>query len=239
MSKQFMISSKHRMAKRVLILLLSVTFIFCALHVSLQFLTYGEKQNHSLTLFEISNRFDFDDENSIPTWFSQFLLLFLAGISATIAWLQSKKSPRFFWGIIATICLIGSIDEVATLHETALQFLHIAEFAEASSTSTQNAWLIAMPLILGITIAIFIWAIRVVPRRTILLCALATGTYLFGAVVVDILTISDANATFFTSGILVAIEESMELIGMSIGAYALLNYLENTYTMKLSGTKQG
>lgn len=64
--------------------------------------------------------FDVDEELSIPTWFSQVLLLLIA-VSALIASrLQRDHRPKHSraWGFLAVVFLIASIDEGVGFHET-------------------------------------------------------------------------------------------------------------------------
>ncbi|UYN82590.1 MAG: hypothetical protein KIT89_07435 [Microcella sp.] len=63
--------------------------------------------------------FDVDEELSIPTWFSQMLLLLVAVFSVIAAKLQGDVNPMHSraWGFLAIIFLFASIDEGVGFHE--------------------------------------------------------------------------------------------------------------------------
>ena len=73
------------LSKRLLWILIGfLGFLVCA-HLFLQHLNLHVYDEKNAQVFEISNRFDFDDESSIPTWLSQFLYLYI-GLSALWLW---------------------------------------------------------------------------------------------------------------------------------------------------------
>lgn len=205
-----------------------------ALHLLLQYLNLQVYNETSGRIFELSNRFDLDDESSVPTWFSQFLLL-AVGIAAVVAaWLQTKKVLKWVWGGLAFIGVAMSVDEVSTLHEHSLQQLHVYVFDEAAPTITENAWLIALPFLLFFTFAAGFALYKFFPRRTSLLFILGGGMFLTGAVLVDAVSTDMFSQPFLLQGIAVAIEESLELVGSAVILYGAVDYIERFKSKELA-----
>ncbi|HYF96808.1 MAG TPA: hypothetical protein VD947_02080 [Patescibacteria group bacterium] len=220
---------KRSVAIRILWVLLSVTFIITATHLLFQYLNLAVFYQQVGQFYELSNRFDFDDESSVPTWFSQ--LLFLAiGVSALFAaYLQKDKAPRRLWSIIAGIGLVFSLDEISGLHERVLQSIHVLLFQDAGPTKLANAWWVVLPFVL-IICGWLIWQIaRLLPTRTLFIFVLSGFVFLSGAVLIDLFTSVASRETFLNQGVYVAIEETLELIGTIIALYAILDYLETNY----------
>lgn len=229
-------TSNSGFAKRVLIFLIGSVFLMAAVHLLLQYLNLDVYKELNGRIYELSNRVDFDDEVSVPTWFSQALFLAIAGSSFLIAYMHKIPDARRLWGFLGFIGLLLSIDEVSALHELLLQTVHLLLFGETGPTIINNAWVAFLPLILIAAMIIFWQMLKYVPRRTILICALGGTVFLAGAIFIDILTNSNLQNNFYNKGILPAIEESLELIGMSIILYALLSYIEQTYSDKLKSS---
>ncbi len=198
-------------------------------HLTMQYLDLNVYHQLNGQVFEISNRVDFDDEASIPTWISQAILLAIAASAFFAGLLQKTKAAKRAWISIGIVGLLLSIDEVSAMHELLLQTTHLLLYNEASPTLYQNAWLILLPFIAIAGSILAYVVIKYVPRKTILLMMLGSVILVLGAAVVDALTNADNVNTFTTKGIMVAIEESLELIGSSTILYAILDYLETNH----------
>lgn len=227
----------HRFSNRLLACLLGITVVMAIVHLIFQYLNlnvYHELNGH---IFEMSNRVDFDDEASIPTWFSQFILLSIAVGAFISAYLSrprsNKNNSRIFWLIVGGISFLLSIDEVAALHEFVLQTVHLLTFGESGATKSNNAWVMVLPFITIGALALVWRAIRNLSKQIVWLFVLGGAIYLAGAVGIDIITNADAANNFINAGILVAIEESMELIGSSIILFAIIRHLELNHSGKI------
>jgi len=233
---------KERPAKKFFIGLIIIITTLGAAHLMLQYLNLNYFNQESGVFFELTNRFDFDDEASVPTWISQLLFLLISASAGLLVVLEKIKPRKILWGIVSIVALIGSLDEVATLHENVLQSLHLLSFDESSPTILANAWLFIVPFLLIATVVFVAKATTLLPKRTIRLIVIAATVYLIGAVVTDIVTssaIADSNSsTFMTEGVLVAIEELLELIGLSIMLYATVDYTERKFSGKLKRAKK-
>lgn len=228
-SGETLIHAKSRsgsFAKRMLWPLLGFVLVLITAHLTLQYLNlevFGEK--HGM-VFELSNRFDFDDESSVPTWFSQATFLVLGAVAFTAAYMASKSQVRNLWKFIGTVSIIVSLDEILTLHETLLQGVHTKYFGEAAPQTYANAWLFVIPLVVAAGIAVLIWMTKVLPARTLWIFVAGAVLYLAGAIGIDLITNAAAKDTFLSQGILVALEESAEMFGGVLFLYASVDYLE-------------
>lgn len=217
------------------ILMGAVMFIVAA-HFLLQYLNLVVYHQQNGAIYELSNRLDLDDESSLGTWLSQFLLLLVAVAAGLAAYLHKDTFKRRLFGIVAGAGLLFSIDEVASLHEFVLQLLHVTFFQDAPPTGLNNAWWLVAPFIV-IAGGFFLYKMMVtLPMRLTVLFAVAALAFLSGAIFVDMLTSVSDRETFIHQGILVGIEEMMELVGTVIALYALVDYLERLYPKQLKET---
>jgi len=160
-------NSSH--ALKILYILLGSVLIVLCMHLLLQAVNLNVYHQQHGQFYELSNRFDFDDEASVPTWLSQFLYLCISVMAALAAYLLPKGSTRRLWVIIAVFAFIFSIDEIAGLHEFVLQTLHVIFYSDAGPGTYANAWLLVAPfLIIGSAWFIYSMASSF-PRKTLLL----------------------------------------------------------------------
>ncbi len=223
-------------SKRILGILGGATLLIIIAHLVLQYLNLEVFYQQQGQIYELSNRFDLDDESSVPTWFSQFTMLGISVLALLTAYFQSDRGKQRLWGLIATIGLIMSIDEVATLHEYFLQTLHVLFFKDASSGLLANAWVVVAPFVLLIA-GLIAWKMYIyLPKRTLLLFITAGVTFMTGAVVIDLITSVSPREMFLNQGIYVAIEESFELFANVLVIYTIADYLETNYYDAISGS---
>lgn len=217
---------RQRVAGRILIVLLLVSTVLLAFHIGFKYVSvvgYGEKHQ---AIFEVSNRFDMNNESSVPQWFTHLGFLGMAVLSGLAAYVSKPKRLRRFWWIVSGIAILLSVDDIATLHETLLQIIHVSVFSETPATLLQNAWLLLLPVILLIGIWLLWTAIRVLPGRTTMTLTTGGILYLLGAVMMDSVINTLSARSFAEQGIAAGIEGFLQLVGQSILIYALLEYIE-------------
>lgn len=214
------------------ILLISTLVILIA-HLVLQYLNLIIYDQQNGFIYELSNRFDMDDESSIATWFSQAIFIAISAGAALAAYLSSVTAVRRLWKSIAVLSLLLSIDEVTAMHELILQSLHNIFFKDTSSTINGNAWLLVAPFVFAGALWL-LWKIaKLLPRRTLILFSGAIFTFLVGAVFVDMLASLVERETFINQGIIIAIEETLELLGSVLVLYAIADYIEDNHGARL------
>lgn len=217
------------LAKRLYLYLLGIIALLAGVHLLSQHLNLNVYHELNGPVFEISNRVDFDDEASLPTWVSQVTLLAIGLSALFLALLQTSRAAKRIWILIGVIGVLLSVDEVAAIHELGLQIIHLALFKQAPPTLTDNAWLILLPFVL-IAGSLLLWQlIKHVPRKTIFILTTGAVTFMLGAVFIDILTTSNGANTFYEKGVLVAVEETLEMIGSATVLYAILDFIGTTY----------
>lgn len=226
-------TNKAPVARRVLCGLILTIGLLAAAHLVMQYLNFSVYHEKHGQIFELSNRVDFDDEVSVPTWFSEVLFLCIAGTAFLLSYLQSKKAPRLLWAIIATIAVLMSLDEGASIHEMVLQIIHLKVIGEVPPVLTDNAWLLVLPFIGAAALLLLWFMVKHLPRQTIVLCVIGGVIYLSGAVFIDMISTTSATNTFYNSGVLVAIEEVSELLGATIILYAFIRYTEQFYGSRI------
>ncbi len=216
-------------ARRVLNVLLVVVAVTMFGHLLLQHLNLNVFDEKQVYVYELSNRLDLDDESSIPTWIAQAMLLSVAVLAFFTAYLEKRRASKTVWLIIGLVGLVFSLDEIASLHELILQVIHILALGFVPPTIVANAWLIVLPFVLAFGLWLLRLMTKTLPQRTIRLFMVAGGLFVVGAAGVDILTSTTDASLFFVQGILVFIEEGMELIATAIAIYAIVDYLEQTH----------
>lgn len=220
-------------AGALLKLLTIVSLSLFVLHVGLKYISvviYNEKHGF---FFELANRFDMNDETSVPQWFTHILFLAIAVLAGLAARMSKDKHERRIWTVVAVFGLILSIDDVATLHEFALQSIHNTFFLDMAPSMLRNAWLIILPFVMVLVgwLAFSMW--RKLPKSTTLLFVLSGFIYLVGAVGVDTLANTIPNRDFFNQGLLAAIEGVLQMIGSSLAVYVVFEYLDSHHKDKL------
>lgn len=216
-------------ARKLLTYLLIAGFVILALHLFFQALNLLVYHQQHGQFYELSNRFDFDDESSVPTWFSQLLFLMLSAGAALAAYLAPNRRAGLLWAVIAVVALVFSIDEIAGLHEFLLQTLHVVFYEDAGPGSLSNAWLLVAPLVLLVTGIFIVSMVRRFPSRTMLLFTGSVVVFLIGAIGVDAFNSLVERESFMSQGLLVGVEESFEIFSLIIIVYAVADYLERMH----------
>lgn len=165
----------------------------------------------------IRQLFDVDEENNIPTWFSSANLMLTAAITlllTTEKWRQRDRWRRH-WMLLGWGFLLLSLDEMAGLHES----LNVV---------TEASWAVyALPLIALLAI-IFFRFLFFLPARTALLFVLSGLIFLGGAVGVELYTepyLLNDELNTLAYNLWTPVEEGMEMFGVILFQYALLEYM--------------
>lgn len=233
-----MLKPKRSFARKLLIRLLVAWLVIIAIHLVLQHLNLNVYNEKNGFVFELSNRVDLDDEISLPTWFAN-ILMFCIGVTAFFAaYLQRARAKRRLWSVIGVFGIVLSLDEAASTHEFALQSLHNVFYLDTAPEISRNAWWLVAPFILLVGLLLAWQTYKHLPRRTFILFFAGGLTFIFGAVLVDIVAAVTPTSLFIHQGVLVAIEEGFELWGSIVVLYAIVDYIERYYHPVVSSTKQ-
>jgi len=176
----------------------------------------------------IRQLFDVDEENNIPTWFSSANLMLAGALTLMLAtgkW-QQRDRWRTHWMALGWGFLLLSLDEMAGLHES----LNVV---------TEASWAVyALPVILVLAI-VFCRFLYFLPVRTASLFVLSGLIFLGGAVGVELYTepfLYNDELNTLAYNLWTPVEEGMEMFGVILFQYALLDYMtrENGLLCKIS-----
>ncbi|MBO6539069.1 MAG: hypothetical protein JJ969_06655 [Rhizobiaceae bacterium] len=170
-----------------------------------------------------------DGELNIATWYSSTLML----AAAFLAWVCSRgdaeRRQRPYWLLIATVMLLMSVDETASIHES---FITVLEGWGEHSDYLHFSW-----VVLGIP-ATILFAVVMVPfllrleRRVAVMMIFAGGLFVFGALVMEMIDGAiqvrlGADSLAYRAG--AAIEDSFELAGMTLFVLVLVDLIIRTF----------
>ena len=198
------------------IALIVLHLFFCYININLE---------PSLLLYEIGERFNMDNEISIPTWLAQ-TLLFIIALLFTLTYLDEKRKE---WLFLSLIFFFISIDEGAELHE--LMIRPFQEMLGIDSGLLFFAWIIPMTIIIFILGTIFMRFFLSLPRKVKMLLFLSAFIFLLGAIGIEMISGAYWQANNFIYDmnyrILNALEEGLENFGSIIAIYALIIYIKD------------
>lgn len=182
---------------------------------------------------KLAKIFSVDKELNVPAFFSMLILVIASALLATTAYLKlvQRAVYRWHWVVLALGFLYMAFDEIAEVHEKLIDPMRAALGGEALGIF-YFAWVVPA-LVLVSALAFFFlrfwWSL---PIRTRVLFFIAGFLYLGGAIGVELLDGKYAeiydrkNLTYM---LLSNIEESLEIAGVIVFIYALLDYLASYY----------
>ena len=174
-------------------------------------------------------------EGKVPTWFSGATLLacglLLALISA--AKYRDRDAYRLYWLMLSATFFYISFDEMTTVHEGVGPAL--GEVLGVNSVAL-GGWVVPGLIALSAFGLTFVRFVLHLPSRSRVLFVIAGSTYVLGALGLEIvgrvyLATSPDDLTY---GIIATVEEVLEMGGIVIFVYALLDYLENHAAQEVS-----
>lgn len=177
---------------------------------------------------DIVQFFDFDTEFNIPTYFSSVILLFSSVLLFLISrYHKNHGLTRVLWLFLSIIFLGLSMDEFMVIHERTSQIMR-DNFN--LSGALFYAWVIPYGIVaLAVGLLFYFYILRKLPKRIRNLLILSGIVFLSGAVGVEMVSsaLRVSHDEFdLTTAILYTVEETMEMLGISLFIYGLLSYLE-------------
>lgn len=175
----------------------------------------------------LADRFDVDEEITVPTWYSSSALLFCSLLLAVIArgvGQQGGAHPRS-WAGLAVIFLLASMDEASGFHELPMRVLRRSYDLPSF---LYFAWVIPGAMVLVVFFLAYLRFWLHLPPRTRRLFALAAAVYVIGAFGFEMLgahitaTEGQGNTPF---QLVATTEEALEMFGVLIFIGALLDHL--------------
>ena len=180
-------------------------------------------------VFGLVDMFDLNLENNVPTVFSTFILLTSAILLTIISrHARAIKHNARYWMWLAIIFIFLSVDENASLHEL---FIDPIQEILPSGGIMYVGWLIPyglVTLVIGLLYLRFLWSL---PARTRNLFILSGSLYISGAIGFELLggwyLLPRNEIEDFPYSMIVMAEEFLEMSGIILFIYALLDYLKN------------
>lgn len=170
--------------------------------------------------------FDFNSENSFPTLYS-FVILLLAAILLFLVGMLTRKQGRRSrgWFVLALVFVFLAIDESLMIHEALM--VPVRESLSATGLF-YYAWIVPYSLLLLLLVFSLFPFILNLPSDTRRNFFLAGFIFVTGAVGVEALAGWHVTATGddnLVYEVLYTIEELLEMVGIVLFIYALLNHI--------------
>ena len=184
------------------------------------------------SLYGLTPLFDFNREGNLPAFYSACSLLLAAVLFLVIAGQARKCNDplRRHWAGLGAVFLFLAVDEAAELH--GLLSLPLRRLAHTEGPLF-FAWVIPygiLTLAFAVAYLRFFWAL---PRQPRLLLGVAGVVYVVGALGLELVggaMVSargglDAALDYWLHAVFYTIEEILEMAGVLIAIYALLQYI--------------
>jgi hypothetical protein len=229
-------------AKTVARVLVGVVLLITLASLAVRFLQYiGIGQE-----FFVLSLFDVGEENNLPTWYSSIQLQLSSVLLATIAIAKRKRGDRYtlHWAVLSFVFLGLSLDEVVTLHEEASgkgsSFAH--DLLGLDSGFFYYSWVIyGTVFVLAFVLAYLPFLVHLPgeTRRLFVLAGVLFVLGVLGAEMVSARMVSSYGIESWRSmgglpkiavGLMVSLEELLEMLGIVVFIYALLSYMSSHLT---------
>ncbi len=168
-----------------------------------------------------------DYEANLPTWYSSMALLMASFILCLIALSKRFQADRFtfHWFFLSGLFFLLSVDEVATIHECAIEPMR--RLIDAQGV-LHYAWVIPGGIFVLIVGAIMSRFLIALPARTRNLFLTAGAVFVGGAIGVEMISAYHAYShgeKNLLYSLIITFEEAMEMLGVIIFIHASLEYL--------------
>jgi hypothetical protein len=210
------------------ILVLAIAGLLVA-HLATQVLKYHFGHNYQAGLERL---FNLDGENNIPSWYASSALLLCSAFLWLIWRLRQQQADRDapYWVALSLIFLFLSIDEAASIHESLVyhSVLYLLPGLDATGYLLYP-WVLAggaFALIVAFSCLRFLFRL---PSKTRWGFVLSGLLYVGGALGLDLLEgkfeYQHEGREQFPYALLVAVEESLEMLGILLFLYSLYEFM--------------
>ena len=212
-------------ARRTALCLMTIVIALAGAHIGGMVARYVLGHEYA---FGLIDTFNLNFENNVPTFFATFMLVACAALlTVTARQYATAGGGAAWWKWLAILFVFLAVDEDASLHELLIQPLR--ERLPVAGP-LYFAWVVPYGLavvVVGLAYVRFVWSLPVRTRR---LFVAAGSVYLTGALGLELaagwyLSQGDALEDLRYS-LLVAVEESLEMSGIVLFIYALLDHLQ-------------
>lgn len=159
---------------------------------------------------------DLDSERSLGTWVATISLVLVAALSLLVA--RVDPALRRLWQGVAVALGLASMEEITGFHET------VGGFLKATYRVSEFLWVVPGGIIGAVVVLLGWQVVRRLPEHVARPLGLGILTYLTGVLVFEAL--GGAAASLYgrsvVYGLLVVVEETMELLGVVLVLRALV-----------------
>ena len=178
--------------------------------------------------------FDLDGERNIPTLFSVCLLAGAALLLAVIALLKNNQGAADVsrWVLLAIGFLCMAADEAWSFHEQLIEPVRGLMGGESFGIF-YYAWVVPGIIMLLLVAPIFVRFLLRLPAPARYLFLSAAALYIGGVIGVELVggAYAETHGTHnMTYSLITTVEENLEMAGVILFIYALLNYIADNYT---------
>ena len=171
--------------------------------------------------------FALDSERSLPAWYSSLLMVGCAVLLFCTARLTRQDGGRdvLRWSLLALIFLVMSIDEAVSFHEVLIEPLRNGL---GTSGIFYFAWVIPGSVIVGLLGLYFLPFLFRLTTRSAVLFAAAGAIYVGGALGLELIggSLADAYGIESTPYLVAAVlEEGLEIAGLTVFFLSLTDHL--------------
>ncbi|MBT8077991.1 MAG: hypothetical protein KJO31_05405 [Gammaproteobacteria bacterium] len=170
-------------------------------------------------------------ENNPPTYYASFAILFCAFLLAFIgivAW-RSGQGQSWYWYLLAVVFVFLALDESIQLHE---RMIEPTRDMFGASGFFYYAWIIPYGIAFAVLAAAYFRFLLRLPRRTAVLFVIAGSLFVTGAIGFEMLggyVFEESGSANVRYVVLQTIEEVLEMAGIVLFIYALVDYLEASF----------
>lgn len=180
------------------------------------------------------DRFYFDHENNVPTFFSTFILLLACGVLGLVASAKRRLRDPFSrqWLAMSLLFLLLAIDEAASLHELLIQPLRTAF---GLTGWLWFGWVMVGALFVAAFALAHLRFLAGLPRRFRWLFVACGAAYVVGALGFEMLggkvfLAGQATGELGPYMLVMTLEESLEIAAILLFNRTLLQYLQGYCT---------
>ncbi len=208
-------------ARRVALLFVSIVLLLTLASLAGQFAKYYLGFERA---FGLINFLNVDNEGSIATWYSSAALLFCSILLAVIAMSKMKSGAQHvvYWIALSVVFIGLSVDETISIHEKVFD-------------SLEHSWIIPGVVVVFIFGLLFLRFLLILPKKTRYMFIIAGVVFVAGAIGFEYAAMEYWKRGYslrsMTYAVMSTAEEFLEMIGVVIFIYALIDYM-NSYAAK-------
>lgn len=178
------------------------------------------------TLYQL---FNFDEESSVPVWFSAIALVACAVLLAAIARdaFRRRDTAARYWALLGFIFLFLSFDEAAAIHE---QLIPLGRSLVPTGGAFYFAWIIPYGIALAVLLVVLVPFLRALPRQTLWLFLFSGALYVGGAIGLEmaggaVISAAGIGGSLPAYHLIATAEETLEMVGVATFIYALIRHM--------------